>query len=258
MGRINGLLKFFKGHTPPLKDLLFTAMSRQYLIRLDSRTSAAISAKKGFPETPVDLDTISNMHLAMHQLGHHPLGLGANITLKDLRKGFLKFHPEARQRTLFGFSGSVINLNFLTARLGRAEMSYTDSDGQFDREKEFVVQQHVPFHRFLFATSFKYREAFDNNVRVPNELFEFNPKLPKTLTQDDIKDVTSTITWLLEHDAELPAQTLVRYLFSNIDEKYFLLVLHERHDIVQEVRRLLSLDRLISIGTPMSFRPSNS
>lgn len=242
MGKLDGLIKFFTKPPLPMRQILNQATSPRYLVRLDSRPPAAVAAQQGFPATPFNLESLTSMHLTLHQLGDCPLGLGANLTLQELRDGFLKIHPEASERTLYGFSENAFYLKYIIAKLGRTEMSFTDSDGRYDMEQEYIVQQHVPLERFLFATTSKHRDSFNHGLRVPNELFEFNPMLPKVLTQEDIKDLPSTIGWLLEHNAEIPARDLVKSVCAGIQGEYLLPMLKGRKEIAEEVNRLLLTD----------------
>lgn len=209
-----------------------------YFSRLHGGSPAQVAAADGFPENK-DL-VLTSLSIAMHQLGKKPLGFGSNLTLEHLYNGFLNFHPECKERTLFGLYGNALNLIQLKALIGEEyDKTGDQTESMFNNEYEFIFHEKVPFNQFLFATSFQHRDSFDKGLRVPNELFKFNPTLPKVLTKNDIKDLNSTLGWLLEHNAKEPLHDMVAQIFSKTNPEFHPPVLKGNKELAQVIKDFL-------------------
>jgi hypothetical protein len=206
-----------------------------YGLRVDGRSPDKIHIQGGFPavlshERVLEITRTRLEKYQAYNVGR--IGLGVISSYDRLMQGPVGHVQMAANRCIYGLFGRAIYLPRINAKL------FGESG---DYEKEYLVLEKMAFNRILFATTPEHRQAFDQGLRVPNEMMLYNARLPPYLTKSDINDLTAVLSWLLTNDAIHTASKLCESLFKDKSVVNISQQLNGDQALMQEVSRLLSI-----------------
>ncbi len=216
----------------------------QFLVRLDGRNPHDLMQQGGFksPLTPCQVPHISRDCLEGYQSYNQPkIGIGACSNYPALKNGYMETHPDmAKNGFIYSFYGEAAFIPSIRAHTG-AEPNVRDY------EQEYLIVQDIPLSAMLSATSPERRAEFNAGLRVPNEMAEYNNELPDVFCRDDIENHTTVLSWLLEHNAEVPATALCQALFSHSSSEVLATSFEHNPGLIKEVEALLARNPGISL-----------
>ena len=221
---------------PRIGHHLIKHQAPQYLLHLSAHPVEIIN-ERGFPARlpETDIAGITRTRLDDYQsLNANKFALGACSSYPDLAEGFIAGNPSlAKDRILYAFYARAVDITLFRAdHLGEAN--------ERDYEREHLVLEDVPSTSILVATGPEYRQKFEDGLLVPNEMADFDSRLPKSFKIKDIEKLSTVIAWLLEHDCTETAQTLCSSMFNQKSEQYIRYHLNDDQRLIDFARSSLS------------------
>lgn len=138
-----------------------------------------------------------------------PFAWGACSTITELDQFLEDNKGHTKESWIHMFYGNATCLGSLKVHTG------IDSDG-FDKEREQLVIEDLPFSRWLASTCPEYRDKFQDGRLVPNAMVDFNKDLPKTLRKQDMATERNIMHWLLVNRCEETFADICQHLYANV------------------------------------------
>lgn len=214
-GLCQSLTKMLIDSDPVVGHHIIKLQRQSLLIRADARDLEVLKHQDGFtPRISAEhLKAIRFSNVERYQkFNEDPFAWGACGSLQDLMY-FLQSNKSHTDRSwIHKFYGKATPLILLKLEAG------IDSEG-YDKEKEKMVIEHIPFSQFIASTCPKYREKFLSGGLVPNAMHEYNSDLPKTMRQEDLHSESSVLTWLMINNSEKTFTEICQTLFGNVGQE---------------------------------------
>jgi len=228
---------FFRAIDPPIGEFLLAHQINIYGIREDGRMPDKIHMQGGFPAV-LNHDEVLKItrsrfeNYQAYNVGR--IGLGAASSYDHLCQAYNGNAQVGATRCIYGLFGRAIYLPRFNAEL------FGESADK-DYEKEYLLLEKIALNRILFATTPEHRQAFEEGLRVPNEMMTFNARLPRYVTKSDINDLQSILSWLLDNHAIYTASKLCKFMFKDKSALNISQQLQGNQTLIQEVSRLLTI-----------------
>jgi hypothetical protein len=206
-----------------------------YLVHLSAHSVQTIH-ERGFPArvSPQELLQVSRQRLEDYQsYNSNKFGMGACSSYPELAEGFIAGNPSlAKERVLYGFYAPSLNI-------GEFRAHHLGESNERDYEREHLVLEDVPSDAILVATGPEYRKKFEDGLLVPNEIAEFDTRLPKSFRIRDVENLPSILTWLLAHNSIESACALCQSVFVESSEQSIRFHLKDEKPLIDFVNSAL-------------------
>lgn len=189
---------------------------REHVMRIDNRTPERLVIDHGLPAR-ISHELMRKLYrkcVDNHQnYNINPFGYGTYLTYQKLEKEYIRPNASHFEKAhVYSFIGKGFSIPEYCGEIGES--------GDQDYEGEFLITYKVILADFLTAVGAEHRDKFNKGLLVPNDGVILNPELPNKVRLSDLKTPSTTLAWLLQHNAQKTAKRYAKLMFEGKSEQF--------------------------------------